>query len=107
MSGGADRPSPLDGPAARLAAVAVALAGLALLGWINRGALFGPDPAAAPANPAEAAFRACVAPRAAQFAAALERGELTEEQAALFRRRAEALCADQVKKGRIAPTPGQ
>ena len=94
MSGGRDRLPALDRPAARLAAVAVALGGLALLGWIYRGDLFGPDPGATTANPAEAAYHACVAPRAAQFADALERGELTEDQAALFRRRAEAFCAD-------------
>ena len=101
MSGGAGRPSALDHPAARLAAVAVALAGLALLGWIHRGALFPADPGAAPATPAEAAYRACLAPRAAQFADSLERGELTEEQVALFRGRAEAFCADQAQRGRL------
>jgi hypothetical protein len=105
MSGGLDRPSPLDRPAARLAAVAVALAGLALLGWIHRGDLFPPDPGVAPASPAEAAYRACVAPRAAQFEAALKRGELDEEQVSLFRSRAEALCADQAKKGRLPAGP--
>ncbi len=104
MSGAADRPSPLDRPAARLVAVAVIVAGLAFLGWVFGGDVFGPDRAAAPANPGEAAYLACVAPRAAQFAAALERGELTAEQAALFRRRAEAFCADQAQKGRL---PGQ
>jgi len=104
MSGGGDRPSPLDRPAARLVAVAVALAGLALLGWIHRGDLFPPDPAA-PASPQEAAFRACFEPRAAQFAASLEAGELTPEQVALFRSRAEAFCADQADKGRITAGP--
>lgn len=97
---GSERPSPLDRPAARLAAVAVALAGLALLGWIHRGDLFPPDPAAAPASPQEAAFRACFEPRDAQFAASLKAGELTQEQVALFRSRARAYCADQAEKGR-------
>lgn len=104
MSGAGHRPSSLDSPIARIVAAGVAVAGLAFLGWINRGILFPPDPAA-PANPAEAAYRACVAPRTAQFAEALERGELTEEQAALFGRRAEAFCADQAQKGRLQTGP--
>lgn len=105
MSGAGHRLSSLDRPIARIVAAGVALAGLAFLGWVNRSILFPPDPAATPANPAEAAYRACVAPRAAQFAEALERGELNEEQAALFRRRAEAFCADQVQKGRLSAGP--
>lgn len=110
MNGAGGRPAPLDRPAARIVAVGVALAGLAFLGWIFRGTLFSPDPAASPTNPTEAAYYACVAPRVAQFEDALERGELSEEQAALFRRRAEAFCADQAEKGRLTggPTlPGQ
>jgi hypothetical protein len=107
MSGAGDRPHALDRPAARLAAVAVALAGLALLGWIHRGDLLPPDPAAAPASPQEAAFRACFEPRAAQFEASLQAGELTPEQVALFRGRAEAFCADQAEKGRITAGPSQ
>ncbi len=104
MSGGADRPAALDRPAARLVAVGVALAGLALLAWINRGDLLPPDPAETPANPQQAAFRACFEPRAAQFATSLESGELSQEQVTLFRNRAEAFCADQAEKGRL---PGQ
>lgn len=110
MNGAADRPAPLDRPAARLVAVGVVVAGLALLGWIYRGILFAPDPATPAADPAEAAYRACVAPRAAQFEEALKRGELSEDQAALFRGRAEAFCADQAQKGRLpggSTLPGQ
>ena len=105
MSGGIDRPSVLDRPVARIAAVGVALAGLALLGWIHRGDLFPLESGAPAAMPAEAAYRACVAPRAAQLAESLERGELTEDQVALFRSRAEAFCADQAEKGRLPAGP--
>jgi hypothetical protein len=105
MSGGLNQPSPLDRPAARLVAVSVALAGLAVLGWIHRGDLFPSETVATPLGPAEAAYHACVAPRTAQFAASLERGELTEEQVALFRTRAEAFCADQAQKGRLPARP--
>ena len=52
-----DRGSPLDSPAARLVAVAIALAGMAFLGWIHRNDLFPPELGAAPANPAEAGDR--------------------------------------------------
>jgi len=110
MRGATGRATPLDGPLARIVAAGLVLAGFAFLAWIFRGTLFPPDPAAAPASPAEAAFHACVEPRAAQFEAARERGELSEEQAALFRRRAEAFCADQAKRGRLpagSPVPGQ
>ncbi|HEM46418.1 MAG TPA: hypothetical protein ENO23_05155 [Alphaproteobacteria bacterium] len=89
---GLPRPHPLDRPAARLAAVAVALAAAALLAWIHRDDILPPDPAAAPASPEEAAFRACFEPRAADIAASLDRGELDAGQAELFRGRAEAFC---------------
>jgi len=105
MSGAAGRATPLDGPLARIVAAGVVLAGFAFLAWVFRGALFPPDPAAAPDNPAEAAYHACVEPRAAQFKAARERGELSEEQTALFRRRAEAFCADQARRGRLRAGP--
>ena len=106
MSGNREGPAALDGPMARLAAVGVALAGLALLGWIHRGDLLPPDETGTPAYPREAAFNACFGPSAARFAAMLEAGELTQEQATLYRNRAEAFCADQAEKGRL-PVPGQ
>ncbi len=95
---GADSPAFLDRPAARLAALGLALAALALLAWYHRGDFLPPD--AAPASPEQAAFSACFEPRAAQLAGSLERGELTQDQVARFRGRAEAFCADQAKRGR-------
>jgi len=99
------RPEALDRPVARLVAVGVVLAGFAFLGWIFRGVLLPPNRAALPSSPAEAAYQSCVAPRVAQFEAALDRGELSEDQAALFRRRAEAFCADQANKGKLPTGP--
>lgn len=96
---GADRRSPLDGRAARLVALAVALAGVVFLGWIHRADLFPPEAGAAPDNPAQAAFRDCFDPRAARIARDREDGQIDEAQATLFRNRAEALCADRAAKG--------
>ena len=96
---GAERRSPLDSPAARVVAGAVALAGLALLGWIHRADLFPPEPGADPANPAQAAFNACFRPQAVRIAKDMESGLITEAQATLFRSRAEAWCADRAAKG--------
>ena len=96
---GADGKSPLDGLAARLVAVMIALAGMAFLGWIHRNDLFPPEAGANPANPAEAAFQACFAPQAMRIATDMESGQITEAQATLFRSRAEAYCADRAAKG--------
>jgi len=96
---GPDRGSPLDSPAARLVAVAIALAGMAFLGWIHRADLFPPEPGTASADPARAAFQTCFAPQAARIAKDMESGQITEAQATLFRNRAEAFCADRAKKG--------
>ncbi|MDH5412436.1 MAG: hypothetical protein OEY16_13695 [Alphaproteobacteria bacterium] len=99
---GADRDSLLDGPAARIFAVAVALAGMAFLGWMHRNDLFPPEPDVA-ADPRQAAFQACYAPQAERIARDAESGQLNAEQAALFKNRAEAFCADQAEKGRLPP----
>ena len=95
---GPDRESPLDGPAARLVAVAIALAGMAFLGWIHRDDLFPPEAGADPASPAQAAFQACFGPQAARIAKDVESGQITEAQATLFHSRAEAFCADRAGK---------
>ncbi len=95
---GRDRPGLLDRPAARLAALGVALAALAVLAWYHRADILPPDPA--PDTPGQAAFSACFEPRAAQLAGSLERGELTQAQFTQFRGRAEAFCADRAKRAR-------
>ena len=95
---GAGRRSALDGPAARIVAAGIALAGMAFLGWIHRADLFPPEPGAAPVNPAQAAFNACFRPQATRIAKDTESGQITEDQATLFRNRAEAFCAAQAEK---------
>lgn len=94
---GADRDSLLDGIAARLVAVAIALAGMAFLGWLHRNDLFPPEPGAA-ASPALAAFQDCYAPQAARIEKDAASGQITAEQANLFKNRAEAFCADRASK---------
>lgn len=99
----------LDRPVARLGAVGVALAAVALLAWIHRDDILPPDPAAAAAGPQAAAFRACFGPRAAQIDDSLAAGELSDDQARLFRSRAEAFCRDTAGGGNNAGPrlPGQ
>ncbi len=96
---GRDRPALLDRPAARLAALGVAAAALAVLALYHRADILPPDPAAAD-SPTQAAFRECFEPRAARLAGSLEIGELTQNQVAQFRGRAEAFCADRAKRAR-------
>ncbi len=95
---GQDRGALLDRPAARLVALGVAAAALAVLAWYHRGDILAPDPAQV--SPGQAAFSDCFEPRAAQLAGSLENGELTPDQVRLFRSRAEAFCADQAKRAR-------
>ena len=105
---GPPAPHVLDRPAARLAAIGIALAAAALLAWIHRDDLFPPDPAAAAASPQEAAFHACFDPRAADIAKSLAGGELTGDQARLFTSRAEAFCRATAGGGNAVPAlPGQ
>lgn len=96
---GADGKSALDGPAARLVAVMIALAGIAFLGWLHRNDLFPPEPgAAASDDPRLAAFMACFAPQAERIERDAASGQISAEQATLFKSRAEAFCADQASK---------
>lgn len=93
----------LDRPAARLAALLVAVLALALLGWIHRDDLFPPPPGVA--SPADAAFLACFEPRAAQIAGSLADGDLSGDQARQFTARAEAFCRDTAGGGNAIPPP--
>ena len=97
---GAGGKSPLDGLAARLVAVMIALAGMAFLGWLHRNDLFPPEPgtAAASDDPRLAAFTACFAPQAERIERDTASGQINAEQARLFKSRAEAFCADQASK---------
>ena len=97
------RRSALDGLAARLAALAVLLGVIALLGYVHREWIFPPDPMAAD-DPAAL----CYVERAAEIDGMAAEGTITEPQASLFKTRAEALC--QAQAGGSAgppPLPGQ
>lgn len=97
---GTQRRSMLDGPAARVVAVLIALSGIAFLGWIHRKDIFPADPGAAEsADPRRAAFNACYEPQAARIDKDLASGQLNDDQATLFKSRAEAFCADRAKHG--------
>lgn len=81
---------PLDRPAARLVAVAVALAALGALAAIHRA-----DIAAAVGRPAPVAddpLGRCVAEHHATIDKGVSDGVFQPAQAALFKQRAEALC---------------
>jgi len=106
------RPHPLDRPLARVAALGVFAAMLALLAVIHRDDLFGaPTAATVPASPADLpspaeagfakagqAYAACLAARHGQIDGMAADGVVTADQAALFKTRAEALCRDLANK---------
>lgn len=93
----------LDGPAARLVALAVLAGVVALLGYVHRERIFPPDPAAV-ASEDPAAL--CLAERAADIDGMVAEGAITKEQASLFKSRAEALCQAQAgNTGAPPPLP--
>ncbi len=94
--------SRLDGLGARLAALAVLLGVVALLGWVHRERLFPPDPAAVAADDPAAL---CLAERAADIDTMVAEGVVTAAQASLFKSRAEALCQAQAGAGAGPPPP--
>lgn len=93
-----ERPSVLDGRGARIVAVAIALSGMAFLGWMHRKDLFPPEPGSLADDPRQAAFLACFTPQAERIDRDAAGGQINAEQATLFKSRAEAFCADQAKK---------
>ncbi len=96
--------SPLDRPLARLGALGVFLAVVALLGFIHRDDLFPPPaPAVDPNDP----VALCLAERVPGIEAMLADGTINEDQAKLFTSRAEALCQAQAGQGGPPPLPGQ
>lgn len=74
----------------RVIALLVMAGSAGLLAYYHRADLL-PAPAT-PADPAEAAFRACLEDRAAGIETMRADGTITEQQASLFLSRAEALC---------------
>lgn len=106
MSEPGPTPSALDRPAARLAAVGIALLCALALAYIHRDDLFPPDSATAQAATDPVAL--CLAERSAEIDRMVTDGIVDETRAALFKSRAEALCQATVGGGNNAPTlPGQ
>lgn len=98
--------SALDRPAARLAAVGVALLCAIALAYIHRDDLFPPDSATAEA--ADDPVALCVAERSTEIDQMVSDGIVDETRAALFKSRAEALCQSTVGGGNSGPPlPGQ
>ena len=96
------RDSPLDGLAARLAALLVLLLVVACIVWLNRDSLFPSEQAEAPADDPVAL---CLAERAVGIDKMLAEGTIDEGQAELFKSRAEALCQAQVGQSGAPPPP--
>ncbi len=104
MSSMPDPGSPLDRAAARVGALGVFLAVVALLGYIHRDDLFPPPaPALDPNDP----VALCVAERAPAIEAMRADGTIDERQAELFLARAEALCQAQAGQANAPALPGQ
>lgn len=79
----------LDTIAARLVALAIFVLCIGALVWLNREAWLGLGPER---SAAEQALAQCIAERSADVARMLEEGVIGEDQAELFRSRAEAMC---------------
>lgn len=92
----------LDGPAARVAALFVALATAGVLVWIHRDDLF-PGAAGGTAAAEDPAFAACYAERSDDIDRMRDEGAITAEQSALFKSRAEAMCRDAAEGGSGTP----
>lgn len=94
----------IDSPAARLVALAIAIAAAALLGWIHRDDLF-PGAADKAVSGEEASFIACVAERRSEIEGMHREGLIDEGRAALFLTRAEAMCRDLAGGNNQSPPP--
>ncbi len=77
----------------RIFAVLVMIASAGTLAWHHRADLLPAPPV--PEDPAEAAYRACIAERANGIETMQKDGTINTDQATLFLSRAEALCRSQ------------
>jgi hypothetical protein len=93
--------SALDRPSARVAAGLIVLLVLAALAWMHREDLF-PSQEAAPAAADDPAAR-CFAERGAEVDRMRDEGTINDQQAALFKSRAEAFCQAQFGGGSGPP----
>ncbi|WP_319773941.1 hypothetical protein [Breoghania sp.] len=82
----------LDTPYARILALAVALLMAALLGWLNRDALFAPAPVSPSAKRANPELEACLSERVGAVDRMRKEGVVNARQYDEFRTRAEDYC---------------
>lgn len=78
---------------ARVIAVLVMIASAGVIAWHHRADLM-PAPAA-PIDPAEAAYQACITERGAGIDKMQADGTISADQATMFKSRADALCRSQ------------
>jgi hypothetical protein len=86
----------LDTVAARIIALLVFLACVGALVWLNREAWLGLGPEL---TAAEQALARCIAERSGDVERMVEEGVIGEDQAELFRSRAEAVCVAMAEGG--------
>ncbi len=98
MKPSAGRRSALDGPAARVVALACFAAAAGLLGYLHREYVLPAEPTAAAKDDG---FAACLAERGSQVDKMLADGVIRKSQADQFQGRAEALCRDLADRGRL------
>ncbi|MDF1748081.1 MAG: hypothetical protein P1V34_04325 [Alphaproteobacteria bacterium] len=77
----------------RVIAVLVMIASAGIIAWHHRTDLM-PAPAV-PIDPAEAAYQACITERGAGIDKMRTEGTINDDQATLFKSRADALCRSQ------------
>jgi hypothetical protein len=103
MSSSTTSPPPasfLDTVGARIVALAIFLVCAGALVWLNREAWLGLGPQM---SAAEQALARCVAERTGDVDRMLEEGVIDEDQAELFRSRAEAMCVAMAGNGGTGP----
>lgn len=94
----------VDGPLGRGVALLVLLGVLGMIGWLHGDNLFPPDPAVGEtAGGGNEALALCIAKRAGDIDRMLADGTIDENQAGLFKQRAEALCQAQEGGGAGPP----
>ena len=85
-----------NGLIARMIALAVMILSAAVIAWHHRADIL--PSAVEPANPAVAAYRACIDARRGEIEAMQADGIVDENRAALFLSRAEAFCRSEAEK---------
>lgn len=98
-----DRRAFLDRPAARLLAALVILLCSTLLAYVHRDDLRAVDPPGDAEGPSADPAAPCIEQRFAEIDAMVEDGVTDDEQAALFKQRALAMCRSTTGDGSQAP----